>query len=358
MSLFDDMLDSEGTLFQNPVAVDFDFIPKEIPHRENEQHRIAACIKPLFQRRNGRNLIIYGKPGVGKSVACKHVLDELEEQTDEITPIYINCWKSNTTFKILQEMCDVLGYKLTQNKKTDQLLEVVVKELNKGSAVLVFDEIDKIDDYDFLYYFLEKLYRRSIILITNYYKEWIIGLDERIKSRLLPEVVEFRPYNLVETKDILKKRVKIAFFEGAMQDDAFEDIVSKTFELKDIRRGLYLLRESANSAEDLSSKKITKEHVKQAIKKLEDFKVKKKEDLTEDNQDVLQIVKENSGKRIGELFEIYQQKGGKLVYKSFQRKINKLEQGGFISVEKTKGGSLGNTSIIKYSKSVKTLSDF
>lgn len=357
MSLFKEMLGSEGTLFKNPVAVDYDYIPKLIPYRDGEQFKIASCIKPLFARRNGRNLIIHGKPGVGKTVACKHVLNELEEESEEIIPIYINCWQSNTTFKILQEMCDVLGYKLIQNKKTDQLLEIVVKELNKGSAVLVFDEIDKIDDYDFLYYLLEKIYRRCIILITNY-KEWAVDLDDRIKSRLLPEMMEFRSYNIAETKGILKQRVDAAFYKGAFQEDAFDEVVKKTYELQDIRSGLYLLRESANSAEDQSLKKITKDHVKQAISKLDNFKIKKSTSLTGDNQDILKIIKDNSGKRIGVLFEIYQEKEGKLVYKSFQRKINKLEQGGFIDVEKTKGGSLGNTSIIKYSKVVKKLTDF
>ncbi len=360
MGIFKDMLGAGETLFKNPVALDYDYVPKLIPYRENEQFRIANCIKPLFQRRNGRNLLIYGKPGVGKTVACKHVLKELEEgpeEAEEITPIYINCWQRNTTFKILLEMCDVLGYKLTHNKKTDELLAVVVKNLNKGSAVLVFDEIDKIDDYDFLYHFLEQIYRKCIILITNY-KEWVIELDDRVKSRLLPEMLEFKPYNLSETKGILKQRADSAFYEGVLDDTAFELITKKTYELQDIRSGLYLLREAGNAAEDKSSRKISLEHAKTAIEKLDKFKIKKSTELEDETKTILELVKQNSGKRIGDIFKIYQDKGGKLVYKSFQRKINKLYQGNYIEVAKTKGGKLGNTSIIKYSKDVKKLTDF
>ena len=72
----------------------------------------------------------------------------------------------------------------------------------------------------------------------------------------------------------------------------------------------------------------------------------------------MEIVKENSGKKIGDLFRAYQEQGGSLVYKSFQRKISKLEKGSFVSVKKTLGGKEGSTSIISYSGQSKKLTDF
>ena len=71
----------------------------------------------------------------------------------------------------------------------------------------------------------------------------------------------------------------------------------------------------------------------------------------------MDLVKNNSGKRIGDFFRLYQENGGNLVYKSFQRKIGKLEKNRFIAVEKTAGGDEGNTTIIK-SISEKKLTDF
>ena len=91
MGLFENMLGDKESVFRDSVALDYDYVPKLVPFREKEQQHMASCIKPLFQKRNGRNLLIVGKPGVGKTVACKHVLRELEEETDEIFPIYINC---------------------------------------------------------------------------------------------------------------------------------------------------------------------------------------------------------------------------------------------------------------------------
>lgn len=357
MSIFKDMLGSGESLLKNPVALDYDFIPKLVPYRESEQFKMASCIKPLFQQRNGRNLVVWGRPGVGKTVACRHVLSDLSEQTDEILPLYVNCWSKNTSFKITVELCEQLGYRLTHNKKTDELLEIAVKILNKSSAVIVFDEIDKVEDFDFLYSLLEGVYRKSIILITNF-REWVVTLDERIRSRLLPEVLEFKQYNLTETRGILKSRLEAAVVPGAFDEKGFEVIVGKTAELGDIRTGLYLIREAVNIAEDKSQKKVTEDFVNEAVAKLEEFKTKKAADLEDETQKILELVKNNSGNKIGELYKLYQKQGGTMAYKSFQRKIAKLESGRFINVEKVVGGKDGTTSIISYSGIAKKLTDF
>ena len=94
MSLFKDLLRSGETLFRDTIVLGYDFQPKLIPYREPEQMKFATCIRPLLQSHNGRNLFVYGPPGVGKTTACKHVLRELEEETDSVTTFYINCCKS------------------------------------------------------------------------------------------------------------------------------------------------------------------------------------------------------------------------------------------------------------------------
>src|SRR3989344_8730378 len=105
MDLFKDILKEGETLFKNSVALDFDYTPKKFMYREKEQGLMAACIKPLLQKKNGRNIIITGKPGIGKTLACKKVLEALEEEeipdSEEVNTIYINCWKRNTTYKII-----------------------------------------------------------------------------------------------------------------------------------------------------------------------------------------------------------------------------------------------------------------
>ncbi|MCM2326064.1 MAG: AAA family ATPase, partial [Candidatus Woesearchaeota archaeon] len=86
MGLFEGMLKNNESLFMDPVVLDYDYLPKLLPFREKEQMHVANCIKPLFQGRNGKSLLIHGAPGIGKTAAIKHILRELEEQSDEIIP--------------------------------------------------------------------------------------------------------------------------------------------------------------------------------------------------------------------------------------------------------------------------------
>jgi cell division control protein 6 len=356
MALFKDMLHSDETLFKNEEALNYDFVPRMLPHREMQQKQVAACIKPLFNDRAGKNCFVSGAPGIGKTAALKWVLRDLEDDTDDIKPFYINCWQKNTTYKVMLALCDQLGYKFTQNKNTEDLFKVVKDLLIAKGAVFVFDEVDKLDDFDFLYSILEEVQLKTVVLITNF-KEWLMDLDERIKSRLMCEVLHFDPYNAQEGLEILQERVKYAFFPQVWGEEALEKVAEKTYAKKDIRTGIYLLKESGRMAEDESSRKISEEHVEKAVVKLDEFTVKKKDDLELESQKVLEVVKEHSGGKAGDLYKKFQSNEGMGSYKTFMRRVEKLEKAGFVVVKRTSGGVEGNTSFISV-KEEKKITDY
>ncbi len=356
MPLFNDMLGSEESLFKNEQALDFAFQPKPMKYREEQQRYMANCIKPLFQNRNGKNLFVYGIPGIGKTLACNQLIKELEETTDDIAPLYVNCWHKNTSFKVYLEICALLGYRLTQNKNGDELFRVIKEMLNKKTAVFVFDEIDKVEGFDFLYSILEGVYKKSIFLITNY-KDWLSNIEERIRSRLMIDQLEFKPYNHKETEGILRQRVGYAFVPGVLDEEAFQLILRKTVEVEDIRAGLTMLKEAGLNAENRSSREITLEDADIALGRLDEYNLESSDRLGEDPKFILNIIKKNSGTKTSDLFKIYQEKGGQLSYRSFYRKVSKLADDKFISLEKKEGGVNGKTSVVKYLK-VKKLSEF
>ena len=358
MALFNknNFLSSDETVFRNINAFDYKFVPKVIPHREKQQFKIVACINPLFQKRDGRNLVISGLPGIGKTVLLKHIIRELEEESDDVIPIYINCWQKNTPYKIYLEICEQFDFKFTQNKRTEELLEVIKKLLNTKSAVFIFDEIDKAEDTSFLYSLIEEIFYKTIICITNF-KNWISDLDDRVLSRLVPERMEFLPYNKEEIKDILNERQKIGFYNPISDDSLLQKIIEKTFDAKDIRTGLYLLKESGLNAEERSSNVIEAQDVDNALNKLVDFKIKDIDELDDDSKLILTLIKQNSPSKIGAIFKIYESKKGRLSYKSFQRRVSKLEENHFIMAKKQMGGSEGTTTILSYQTNM-TLNDF
>ena len=343
MSLFKDILSSEESVFKNEVALDFSFQPKIVPYREQQQRQVAECIKPLFAERNGRNMFIHGPPGVGKTVAIKHVLKELDEEAEDIHILYVNCWQKNTTFKIFVELCEQLDYPHTQNKGSEELFKVVKNVVNKGSAVIVFDEVDKVEDMDFLYSILEEIFRKSLILITNY-PSWLEKLEQRIVSRVNLQQLPFSHYTLPETKVILQQRLKYAFHENVVEAGVLDLVAEKTFASKDMRIGVTLLREAGMQAEERASRTVSVDDVTKA---LENTIAVESGSMADDLVQLLAVVTANPGLKMGELFEKFTADGGNVAYRTFARKINKLGDTGQVVLEKKSGGADGSTTLVR-----------
>ncbi len=354
MGLFKDVLKDSESIFLNPISLDYDYQPKLVPYRENHQNYMASSIKPLFQNRNGKNLFIFGQPGIGKTVSTRHVLRELEEYEDSIYLIYINCWKFDTSFRVVNEICDQINYKFTHNKRTDELMKVIESYFNKKSSVIVLDEVDKLKDFDALYSILEGIHRKTMFLITNG-KDWLINLDQRLRSRLNAEDLEFKPYNKEETFGILNQRLDFAFVPGSFDKDAFNLIAEKCYEIGDIRTGLFLLKESGELAEQESSKKVTIDHSNSVIDKLKNFKIRNANELEEEEIEIFNIIKENSGRKIKEIYDIYKNNGGDKAYSTFHRKINDLKANKLIETEENSLGEGGKSYTVKY---IKKLDEF
>lgn len=352
MGLFKDILADNESIFLNEEALDPDYTPPIIKYRENQQGYIATCIKPLLIGRNGKNLFITGKPGIGKTVAVTHILNELNKETEEIETLYINCWKKDTAYKVVMEICEQLNYKFIQNRRTDELMKEIAKIINKKSAVIVLDEADKLTEVSIIYNLLEDLYKKSIILITNE-KEWLAELDQRIRSRLMPEILEFQPYTFDETNGILKQRIEFSLVPNALENEAFELITKKTFEVKDIRAGLFLIKESANAAESEAAKRIRINHANKAVEKLNEFHIKSSTDLADDELKILELIKVNSGKSIGDIHKEYE-RISPIVYRTFFRKLKHLEKSKRISLQNE---GVGKSTVVIYGDE-KKLSDF
>ncbi len=343
MKLFDHTLLSEESIFSNIDSLDPDFVPKLLPHRENKQIYIADCIKPLLQERNGKNLLISGDPGIGKTASVKRVLEDLKEQYN-LSQVFINCWKTNSSHKILTDMAEQLGFKFTINMSSDDLIKRIKKGAEKG-CVFVFDEVDKSMDYDFLYHILEEVPKRTIILITND-TSWISKLDARIRSRMVPEQMHFDAYNLEETKDILKERIKYSFYERVWKEDTLQTVLDKTVEASDIRIGIYILRESGLIAEKDASREVLKKHSLEAIGKIKDFQRKDISDFSDDEKTLVDIIKDNSGKISGEIYSLYKMNGGTKSQRTVDRIVRKLEKKGIIELKATGEGFKGKSSIL------------
>lgn len=259
------------SIFTNTEALEQTYLPRLLPYREEQHKYLAECIKPLFSGRSGTNLLIVGAPGIGKTACVRFIFRKLIEETENIMPIYINCWKRDTSSKIIGEIARLLDIKTLEKIPSDELFDRIILRLNKyDGAVFAFDEIDKVKDFDFLYRILEDVPHKTIFLITNL-SEWLAKLDRRLTSRLLLDNLEFKPYSFEETRGILREREKYAFAPNSWNYDAFEVIIKNTFTSKDIRVGLFLMKNAGEVAERRGTEKIEIKDVEKALNKIEEF---------------------------------------------------------------------------------------
>jgi orc1/cdc6 family replication initiation protein len=350
MGLYDNILMEGESIFRNEDVLDFEWLPPVLPHRETQVEYIAEVTKPLFTGRKPQNLFISGAPGIGKTTSVRFVLKELKESSDNIVPIYVNCWKCSTNHSIFLEIARQINLPFpNKGVSTESIAESVFSKLNRWKGVvLAFDEIDKAEDTDFLYKVLESLGKKACVIMTTNNKEFLIELDGRLKSRLAPESMHFKKYSYSEIKDILLDRVKHSFVPGAFNNEMIDIIAKKTEEIGDIRTGMFLLQKAGRFAEKDAAKKIDESHIKKAIETLTEFTKKTNmENLSDLQAKIYALIKKNPGKISGEYHNILKKEGTDISSRYFRSNIKHLEDSGLIRTRDTGKGFIGRSRIIE-----------
>ena len=147
----------------------------------------------------------------------------------------------------------------------------------RDSFILILDEIDQLlkKTGDGIIYNLTRLNTQlknsqiSLIGISNDVM-FIDNIDPRARSSLSEEEITFAPYNALQLQEILRRRSKIAFKEGVLDEGVIEKCAAYAArEHGDARRALELLRVAGEIAERQESPKVTIEHIDIAEDKIE-----------------------------------------------------------------------------------------
>ena len=142
----DELLSSSVVKDMN--ALDFDYIPKELPHRDEQLRFLAQMFKPALSCIS-QNVVIKGPVGTGKTVIakkfCKSIVDVARKQGKIIEYVHINCRKRSTDAMVLLGILNHFDSRFPDRGfSVQEMLEVLRKQLKKRDAQLlvVLDEAD------------------------------------------------------------------------------------------------------------------------------------------------------------------------------------------------------------------------
>ena len=275
------------SLFSSKKALQSNYIPDVLEHRDDEINQIAQVLAPVLRGDRPSNLFIYGKTGTGKTVSIKHVtqnlMDVAKTQKVALHVCYVNCKLkkiTDTEYRLIAHLSRQLGKETpATGLPTDEVYKIFLSALEgaKTNMILVLDEIDYLVQKagDELLYNLVRHnaeLEHSQIAVVGISNDLVFTehIDPRVKSSLSEEELLFAPYNALQIQDILRKRTKVGFGSGKIEDGVVEKCAAYAArEHGDARRAIDLLRVAGELAERDNEKKVCVGHLDIAEDKIE-----------------------------------------------------------------------------------------
>lgn len=382
-SIFDRYL-SSARIFSKRDVLRHDYMPPHLPHRDEHIQRLAGILAPALHQSKISNVFVYGKTGTGKTIVSKFVLDKLEKKAEEMgAPVkiaYINCRMAGTNYRVLAEICKAIGVDVPfTGIAVGELLDRFSNGINadRTALLVVLDEIDVLIKHgadDALLYELTRINESlnsswiSIVGISNdlHFKEF---LDPRVLSSLSEEEVVFRPYLANELSDILSERSKLAFLDGALNENSIRLCAALAAgEHGDARRALDLLRVAGELAEREGAKHVEEQHVRQAQQKIEHDRVSEVLKSLPAHSKILLVGAYllsnhlSRGAITGDMYEVYHELCGvcdlePLTQRRVSGLINELDVMGILNARVVSFGRYGRTKKIRVGVSPRVIAD-
>ena len=362
------------SLFADRDVLHHSHIPDAIQHRDAEQTQVTQSLLPIIRGSRPSNLLVYGKPGTGKTLVVRKVILKIQEGVKRrnfpIKLVYTNSKVETTLYGLLVSFGRQLGMDDKELPWTgisiSALFTRILSKIERDSinVVLVIDEIDFLakivskGSKDILYHVTranERLQSGSLTFvgISNNLTFKDI-LDPRVISSLSEEEIVFPNYTIEQLRTIILERIKVAFNSGVVEESASNLCATLAGrEHGDARRAIDLIRVAGEIAERDQSTSVIGDHIHTAFEKIEEDKETtaiKSYPLHE--KLVLAAVMRANGSTTGGIYNTYKGlcKGVRqkeLSQRRITQMLSEIEMSGLISGRLVHQGIHGNTKKFK-----------
>ena len=274
----------EDELFSSSVikdlhALDFDYVPEELPHRTEQLRRLAQMFKPLLNDVS-QNAVVRGPVGTGKTVIikkfCNSFVNIARKQGKIIDYVHINCRKRSTDAMVLIGILNHFDQRFPDRGfSVQEMLQILHKQLQRRDAqlLLVLDEADallKKSGSNLVYNltrFTDETMKTdnpiSIIMVSQ--KDVLSDLDlSALSTFKRSNTIVLDKYARDELYDIIDQRVGLAFHNHTVSLDSVDLIADIASEWGDARFAIELLWKAGMCADQQHVQLVVPEHVRAA----------------------------------------------------------------------------------------------
>ena len=188
---------------KDPSMFDLRTVPSKI-YLRRELEGIVSGLAQYSELKLPCNYIIFGSRGSGKTVTILYMLRVLGGE-GKLKTFYVKAREHPSSYRIYMAMCNVdrVGY------SPDMLRRKALQLYGEGSVIVV-DDADFLEDFNFIYTFTRES-NASIILLTQNI-QLINRIDESTYSSMQPTKIYFADYKPEEIYEILRMRAEAGLY--------------------------------------------------------------------------------------------------------------------------------------------------